>query len=647
MDCSEKTKIKAMPFKSQEEIASFVGEQERIIEEQKQKIAALELRKAQYDSILKNMTEFVERSDPNFSLTYVNEAMCELCECKAEDLIGVDTMTLLEEDDRPNVLQLIRELTVENPIYHYEYHVTQSDNTVRWIEGLGTGFYDEEGNLIEYQDVGHDITHYKNLEKKLTNTVEQRTKQLANTNNELMRVNTYLQNILRGISEGIVVIDSDGNCEFLNYGPDNLWRRTEEEVKKYFYYLVSKAKDNVLSRLMNYKQTFIDVEMHCSGKFGEITFVASGMPLKEDVKNESKGILVLKPIEQVHNMVNKMSGAQSRFTFSDIVTNSSVLQDAIFLAKQGANSDCSILIEGESGTGKELFAQSIHSSSNRKNGPFVAINCGAIPRELVASELFGYMEGAFTGAKKGGKPGKFELANGGTLFLDEIGDMPMEQQISLLRVLQEKTVTRVGGDREIPIDVRIICATNKNLIHEVTEKNFREDLYYRLNVINFHIPPLRKRKEDIILLFSTFLKRWQTPENFLQRIDGKVLQYLVNYNWPGNVRELQNVSERVLYLSDGEDILPQYLPQHILEYNEDAAKPVRENTNFGTEFGDASISLSGIRGKKKGIKKEDERRQLLSALDANNGNVSAAARDLGLSRSTFYRRIREFKSMEN
>ncbi|MEG2657965.1 MAG: PAS domain S-box protein, partial [Clostridiales bacterium] len=173
MDCGEKTKIKAMPFKSQEEIASFVGEQERIIEEQKQKIAALELRKAQYDSILKNMTEFVERSDPNFSLTYVNEAMCELCECKAEDLIGVDTMTLLEEDDRPNVLQLIRELTVENPIYHYEYHVTQSDNTVRWIEGLGTGFYDEEGNLIEYQDVGHDITHYKNLEKKLTNTVEQ------------------------------------------------------------------------------------------------------------------------------------------------------------------------------------------------------------------------------------------------------------------------------------------------------------------------------------------------------------------------------------------------------------------------------------------------------------------------------------------
>lgn len=632
----EDRKNEAMPFKSWEEVVSFVKEQTRIIDEQKQKITELELRKAQYDSILKNMTEFVERSDPNFALTYVNEAMCELCECEAEELIGLDTMTLLEDEDRPFILEMIRGLTVENPVYHYEYHVTQSDQTVRWIEGLGTAFYDEEGNLIEYQDVGHDITHYKNLEIKLKDAVEERTKQLATTNDELMRVNTYLQNILSGISEGIVVIDNQGNCEFLNYGPDMLWHRSEEKIKKYFNRQIQASKGNVLSRLMKHKQSFIDVEMHCGGDCGEISFVASGMPLKTDGKGNDKCILVLKPIEQVRNMVNKMSGAQSRFTFSDILTNSAVLQEAIFLAKQGANSDCTILIEGESGTGKELFAQSIHSSSPRKNGPFVAINCGAIPRELVASELFGYMEGAFTGAKKSGKTGKFELANGGTLFLDEIGDMPMDQQIALLRVLQEKTITRVGGDHEIPIDVRIICATNKNLIHEVTEKNFREDLYYRLNVINFYIPPLRKRKEDIILLFTAFLKRGQTAETVLRRIDGKVLQLLVNYDWPGNVRELQNVAERMLYLSDGKDILPQYLPQHILEYQED------DTGGFG-DFSSESLSLGEIRTKNKSIKKEDERQMILSALDATKGNASAAAKLLGLSRSTFYRRIREIR----
>ena len=378
----------------------------KIIEDLRRANRGLELRKAQYDSILENMTEFVERSDPNFLLTYVNEAMCELNECTAKDLIGRNTMSLLDADHYEQVLELINGISVENPVYHYEYCVKRSDGSVRWIEGVGRGFYDADGKIIEYQDVGHDITHYKNLEQELQNTVDERTEELENANAELITVNTYLQNILEGISEGIIVVDSNGACEFLNYGPESKWQTAAYDIGVFFSQLIMGNNNNVINRLVSSKTPFADVEMHCiTKKLGQLTFVVSGMPLKGGNQGPNKGILVLKPIDQVRNMVNKMSGAQSRFTFADIVTNSAVLQDAIALAKQGSNSDCTILIEGQSGTGKELFAQSIHSSSPRRNGPFVAINCGAIPRELLASELFGYDEGAFTGAKKGGKPG--------------------------------------------------------------------------------------------------------------------------------------------------------------------------------------------------------------------------------------------------
>ena len=214
-------------------------------------------------------------------------------------------------------------------------------------------------------------------------------------------------------------------------------------------------------------------------------------------------------MENIHLLVNRFSGARANYTFKDIVTNSPSMEEAIHLAKMAAVSMSNVLLEGESGTGKEVFAQAIHSESQRRNGPFVAVNCGAIPRELIGSELFGYTEGAFTGARKGGKLGKFELATGGTLFLDEIGDMPLEQQVSLLRVLQEKNITRIGDSRIIPVDVRVICATNKNLWQEVEAGNFRADLYYRLNVINITIPPSGSGRK-ILFLFDYFLSkiRW-------------------------------------------------------------------------------------------------------------------------------------------
>jgi transcriptional regulator with PAS, ATPase and Fis domain len=222
------------------------------------------------------------------------------------------------------------------------------------------------------------------------------------------------------------------------------------------------------------------------------------------------------------------------------------MRETVEVARMAARSSSNVLIEGESGTGKELFAQAIHNASRRSAGAFVAVNCGAIPRELIASELFGYSEGAFTGAKKGGNPGKFELADGGTLFLDEIGDMPLEQQVALLRVIQDKSISRIGSNQVIPVDVRIICATNKNLLELMQTGRFRQDLYYRLNVINLRILPLRERKEDIPLLFEHFLQ--QMNQDCRSIIPNDFTERLLSYDWPGNVRELQNTVERIIHL---------------------------------------------------------------------------------------------------
>lgn len=604
---------------------------------QEQRIRELELRKDQYDSIMENMRELVERSGPDYYLRYVNKAMANFYGVTQESLINTDTMDLVMEEDRQEIYTLMKNVNAENPYYHYEYRVQLQDQTY-WMESVGRGFYEDDGTIIEYQDVSRDVTHFKNMEEELKKTVEARTAELSNTNRKLLQVNNYLQSILAGISEGILVMDQNGVCEFLNYGPNDLWKGVDREICDFFCSLLNSKSSNVLNWMFLKKRAFTDQEMHFTSEGKDHFFVVSGMLLEAEQDMATKGILVLKPITQVHQMVTRMSGNQARFRFKDIVTTSSSLQETIFLAKQAAASDCNVMIEGESGTGKELFAQSIHNGSSRRNGPFVAVNCGAIPRDLVASELFGYAEGSFTGAKKGGKPGKFELAEGGTLFLDEIGDMPLDQQIVLLRVIQERSVTRVGGEREIPVDVRIISATNHNLLAEAEENNFREDLFYRLNVIGLHVPPLRERKEDILPLFCSFWAKATgcKAENFLKLLQPDVIDALSRYDWPGNVRELENVADRMMYLSGGKEITVQYLPQHLLKVV--SSKEVREPASLvqNTTTG----SIQGLRAERKEASLSRERQRLFSVLEQANGNISAAARALGISRATFYRKLR-------
>ena len=302
-----------------------------------------------------------------------------------------------------------------------------------------------------------------------------------------------------------------------------------------------------------------------------------------------------------HNKFNNVA----MYTFSDIVCKSSKMKKLIEQAEIAAERDAFILIEGESGTGKELLAQSIHNFSKRANGPFVAINCGAIPSELIESELFGYSEGAFTGAARHGKQGKFELASWGTLFLDEIAEMPLAQQAVLLRILETKTVTRIGGLEQIPVDVRIICATNKNLKDEAAKGNFRKDLLFRLNVFNLKIPPLRERKEDILELTEVFIKEIGNNDFDKSLFYNKQLVKLFEYDWPGNVRELRNVIERIIYIP-GYDM---------------------------NELTETALNTSD----------SDERQRIIEYFNQCGGNVSEAARLMGISRKTLYKKLNKYK----
>ncbi|NLJ60926.1 MAG: sigma 54-interacting transcriptional regulator, partial [Firmicutes bacterium] len=329
--------------------------------------------------------------------------------------------------------------------------------------------------------------------------------------------------------------------------------------------------------------------------------------------------------------VTRMVGAQARFTFSDLIGEDSTFLERIDMSRRVARSDSTVLLVGESGTGKELFAQSIHNASPRRDGPFVAVNSAALPRDLVESELFGYEEGAFTGARRGGRPGKFELASGGTLFLDEIGDIPLETQSSLLRVLQDKQVVRIGGHTPIPVQIRVIAATNKDILRLVEEGHFRLDLYYRLSVVNVAIPPLRDRGEDVLILAKHFLQRFAGQRGVDSiEMTPEVETALMEYSWPGNVRELENVIEQANHLLEGSTLELRHLPSRISGPSEQKA--------VGSLF---PVNMYSPDGHIRRLE-EVERNAILNALALSEGNVSSAAKRLGVGRTTLYRKLDKY-----
>jgi transcriptional regulator with PAS, ATPase and Fis domain len=318
------------------------------------------------------------------------------------------------------------------------------------------------------------------------------------------------------------------------------------------------------------------------------------------------------------------------FSFDDIIGKSKIMRDLKKRAHRIAQGDSTVHITGETGTGKELFAQAIHAASLRRNAPFVRINCGSIPDTLLESELFGYEPGSFTGAAKKGKRGKFEIGHNGTVFLDESGDMSLSMQAKLLRVIQEGEFERVGGIAIYELDVRIIAATNKDLWKMVTDGEFREDLYYRLDVVNLHIPPLRDRLEDIPILVNSFLPIVNLRvKRQAKAVSDEVLDYFQSYDWPGNVRELKNVLESMVNLDYGEVLGIEALPLRIRRKAGDLCLPAEHNgakAQFFTE-----------------VKEWNERAMIIQALSLKGGNKRQAAIYLNMPRSTFYNKLKKYK----
>ncbi|RSK28365.1 PAS domain-containing protein [Bacillus sp. HMF5848] len=445
-----------------------------------------------------------------------------------------------------------------------------------------------------------------------------------------------LDTIFDPIAVPIIIVDTDTTVVMINQIFADFLGQPKEEIigkkvlevdhnSRFPYVFKSKRPEIAWKHKFSNGKTAIVHRIPVLDENGEIAY-GFGLVLFEDVKEFKDIIEKNKLLESALTYANKqlkeISGA--KYTWNNILGSSDKMVQAIYVGRRAALTKSNVLLLGESGTGKELFAHAIHQASNRSYERFVKVNCAAIPAELLESELFGYEEGAFTGAKRGGKIGKFELANGGTIFLDEIGDMPLSMQAKLLRVLQEKEIERVGGTKIIPIDVRVIAATNKDLKQMVDEGTYREDLFYRLNVMSIEIPPLREREGDLEpLVYKLLEKLSEQLGKYVNRIENEALKAMQDYSWPGNVRELENVLERAINLTDSETILPIHLPYYITEVKQEQTLSKQGRTL-------------------KDFVEKTEKEVLQYYIQKTGGNKKQTAKLLDISRSSLYEKLERY-----
>ena len=429
--------------------------------------------------------------------------------------------------------------------------------------------------------------------------------------------NLQLNAIIEHLNEGIVISDANFNIKIINPIAENIFKvpgqialsKKITDITKHFG--VQLPKSTISGHLINIEGS------HYSASITEIV-------LDGEIKGYVYRFLDTTNIQELEEKIRKSLAKNmlvAKTTFNHIIGNSSAITNTIRTAKKYASVDSTILIYGESGTGKEMFAQSIHNVSNRRTGPFIAINCATLPSDLLESKLFGYDEGAFTGASKGGKRGVFELAHNGTLFLDEIGEMDIMTQARMLRVLQEKEVMRIGGEKNIPVNVRIIAASNKNLNEEVSNKKFRVDLFYRLNVLRISIPALHERDNDVVTIADYFLQYYCSSfKKPIIRLNERIIEAFKNYDWPGNIRQLENVIQKIVLLSEGDE-LSSVLTNDILN---------ELNTSFTSNMYDDYLQGSLADINKKIIEQ---------VLKQEGDNKSKAAKRLDITRATLLSKL--------
>ncbi|MBA2876062.1 sigma 54-interacting transcriptional regulator [Thermaerobacillus caldiproteolyticus] len=539
-------------------------------------------------------------------ITYVNAAAAKLLEKDPHELINQRADEVIPHSRLHKVMKTGKmEVAKKQKINHHTLLTTRSPITLN-------------GKTIGAVAIFQDISSIEKISKEL---------------NEVKEMQQRLHLVLKSVSDLIGLTDKDGNFIYWNDEMDVLLSKLNGEKN-----IQSFIGKNVWKNMKDVQKQFMKV-IQVNNQSSYITKVN---PIIVD--NEFRGtVTTMTRFDDIKQLLDKIDLMEQRtkyleqelskhqgfdMAFHKIIGNSETLKDSLTIAAKVAKTNSTVIITGESGTGKELVARAIHEASERKNNPFIRVNCAAIPPQLIESELFGYEKGAFTGAYKTHR-GKFELANKGTIFLDEIGDLSLDLQAKILRVLQEKEVERIGGFAPIQLDVRVIAATNRDLKKMVDEGSFREDLYYRLNVVPIHLPPLRARKEDIPLLVEAFRK--QLNDKLGKNIKGYekgFIEALCSYHWPGNIRELQNVIERLFNLADGDILLCKDLPHYISDpqFFENNEAKQKQNLTFGSKV----LTL-----------KEYEK-QIFSFACQHYPSYNQLAKALGITHKTAAKKVREY-----
>ncbi len=468
---------------------------------------------------------------------------------------------------------------------------------------------------------------------------------------DYVKENRQLWDSLDAVKKSISIYDKDAtllyaNQYFCNYlhiaNREQVIGRSIEDVIKSAGTKVHSIDTNTnrlkMHDVLHKGEEVIDWEVRILSSKGDTQIAGNDMyPVLDENGTVTGMVEITHSRQQSLDSAKKLVGLSAEYTFENIIGTSTPMRESIRTAKDYANSPLSLLITGESGVGKELFAQAVHNYSDRRKGPFVALNCASFPENLIESELFGYVGGAFTGASKNGQIGKFELADGGTLFLDEVGELPFHFQSKLLRVLETWTITRIGSTKPFPVNVRLIAATNRNLEKMVEEGLFRQDLYYRLQILNIIIPPLRNRREDILQISEELLRQGRAPGSLQEKtLTEDAKQILLSYDWPGNVRELRNVLSRAALLSKSSFITRDVLTASIFASGSDA------RLSYEQSLPDSTLSAEARLAQRQQEVEAAGANLLKEAISIAGGNKSKAAALLDMSRNTFYRMLKKY-----
>ena len=571
----------------------------------------------EYDTIINSTHNMIISIDENGMIKVCNLSMARFLGVNGVDMIGKNILEVLPNSDLVNVVKTGKEEPLKQIELNGHFLISNRSPIVK------------DGKIIGAVAVLQDISDLDKMSQEL---------------NYVKELNKELDAIVESSYDGLFITDGNGITLRYNKAFEQL---TLIDTNEYRGKSVAEIKrdgiisDPVTLHVLEQKKSITVMQESQSGKLtlttGNPVFDANDKIIRVvcNVRDITELNLLKQELEKEQGLSQhyetQLKALKLKYTGSEkMVVTSTRMRNLIDMVIRLATVDSTVLITGESGTGKELIAETIHSNSARKDKPLIKVNCGAIPENLLESELFGYEGGAFTGAKKEGKPGVIELAAGGTLFLDEIGEIPLNLQVKLLRFLQSKEFTRVGGESSITADVRIVTATNRHLLEMVQKKQFREDLYYRLNVVPVQVPSLRERKEDIPALVAHFLQVFNRKYNMNKKISPGVVDNLMRYDWPGNVRELENLIERMVVITIKDIITTEDLPSHLCD---------------STDLNSPYVMVSGIVPLREAV--ESVEKQLLEKAYAKYRTTRQMAQELKVDASTVVRKAAKYKILPN